>query len=75
MKCRLEIVEHGRDFNAPDLPYFRALGDRLVFLAPSPSTILGDVRIDLPHETRDAAQIEAFKRVLQRDYPQLTGLL
>lgn len=23
------IVEHGRDFNAPDLPYFRALGDRL----------------------------------------------
>lgn len=62
-------------FVTHDLGEAIELGDRLVFLAPSPSTILGDVRIDLPHEARDAAQIEAFKRVLQRDYPQLTGLL
>lgn len=51
------------------------LGDRLVFLSASPARLVADVRIDLPRDQRDAAQVDAFRRGLRREYPALAMLL
>ena len=45
------------------------LADRLVLLTPGPASVLADIRIDLPRESRDEEVIEALRSKLVRSYP------
>ncbi|MCG8562917.1 MAG: ABC transporter ATP-binding protein [Hyphomicrobiales bacterium] len=45
------------------------LADRLVLLTPGPASVLADIRIDLPRESRDEDAIEALRSKLVRSYP------
>ncbi|MFM8444113.1 MAG: ABC transporter ATP-binding protein [Methylococcus sp.] len=62
-------------FVTHDLAEAIELGDRLVFLSASPATVIGDVTVPAPRERRDPGTIDAFKSELQREHPQLAGLL
>ncbi len=80
-RIRELIIQLWRDrphtvlFVTHDLSEAIELGDRLVFLSPSPARVIGDIAIDLPRGQRNTGQIDELKARLQRDYSALAELL
>lgn len=62
-------------FVTHDLREAVALADRLVFLTSAPAAILREIPVAIPREQRDEASIEAFKKALVEDYPEIRALL
>lgn len=63
-------------FVTHDLREAIALADRLVFLAPSPSHVLAEIRVGIPRRQRgDELLIERFRNELIGSIPALDGLL
>ncbi len=62
-------------FVTHDLGEAVELGDRLVFLSPSPARVVGDIPVDIPRAQRDSLAIEDFRQRLRRECPALAGLL
>jgi len=63
-------------FVTHDLREAIALADRLIFLSPSPMSIVGDIRVTIPRDLRqDENEIEAFRRQLLDGAPHIKQLL
>ena len=63
-------------FVTHDLREAISLADRLIFLSPSPTTLLHQVSIDIPRPSReDEAVIEAFRNQLISGHPEISALL
>lgn len=63
-------------FVTHDLREAITLADRLVFLAPSPMRIAGEVNVSIPRNQRhDEAEIEAFRQTLIVENPNLKPYL
>ncbi|PPD05321.1 MAG: ABC transporter [Methylobacter sp.] len=63
-------------FVTHDLREAITLADRLVFLAPSPMRIAGEVNVSIPRNQRhDEAEIEAFRQTLMAENPNLKPYL
>lgn len=62
-------------FVTHDLREAIELADRLVFLAPSPATVVCDIRVDLPRDIRGDEAIEAYRKRLQTEFPAIRSLL
>lgn len=62
-------------FVTHDLREAIELADRLIFLAPSPATVVCGIPVDLPREARDDAAVEIYRRRLQAEYPAIRALL
>ena len=63
-------------FVTHDLREAIALADRLIFLSPSPMSIVGDIRVPIPrHLRQDEHEIEAFRRRLVDSAPHIKHLL
>jgi sulfonate transport system ATP-binding protein len=62
-------------FVTHDLREAIELADRLIFLAPSPASVIHDISVTLPREGRDEAAVETFRKTLYADYPALRVLL
>lgn len=59
-----------------DLREAIALADRLVFLSPSPMTIVGDIPVTIAQEVRnDTVEIENFRQHLLNHFPAINTLL
>lgn len=62
-------------FVTHDLREAIELADRLVFLTPSPASVVCDIPIDLPRQDRDEAAVERLRKGLYADFPMLRTLL
>ncbi len=62
-------------FVTHDLHEAIELADRLVFLAGSPASVMGDIPIKLPRRERSNEAIESFRRELRAEYPLIRSLL
>jgi ABC-type nitrate/sulfonate/bicarbonate transport system ATPase subunit len=62
-------------FVTHDLREAIELADRLIFLAPSPASVIRDIPVHLARRERDEAAIETFRKALYADYPALRALL
>lgn len=53
-----------------------SLADRLIFLSPSPMSVLSEVKVSLPRDERkNEKAVEAFRQQLLTDFPEITRLL
>lgn len=63
-------------FVTHDLREAIALADRLIFLSPSPMSVIGDIRVPIErHLRQDENEIEAFRRRLLDGAPHIKQLL
>jgi sulfonate transport system ATP-binding protein len=62
-------------FVTHDLREAVELADRLVFLEPSPASVICDIPVNLPRDERGDEAIEAFRKRLHADFPAIRGLL
>ncbi len=63
-------------FVTHDLREAIKLADRLLFLSPSPATLVDTIRVDIPRQRRsDDQSIESFRQNLLSEYPGIKGLL
>ncbi|PKM12071.1 MAG: ABC transporter [Gammaproteobacteria bacterium HGW-Gammaproteobacteria-3] len=63
-------------FVTHDLREAIALADRLLFLSPSPMTVMGEISVPIARaERNDEAQVEAFRQKLLAHYPEIKTLL
>lgn len=63
-------------FVTHDLREAIELADRLLFLSPAPSTLVGNISVNIPRDQRlDDNQIEAFRKNLLSQYGQIKGFI
>jgi NitT/TauT family transport system ATP-binding protein len=62
-------------FVTHDLREAIELADRLVFLTPSPASIVCDIPIDLSRQDRDESAVEKLRKGLYADFPTVRTLL
>lgn len=63
-------------FVTHDLREAISLADRLLFLSKSPTTLLHEVRVDIPRSEReDETAVEAFRNWLIAGHPEISALL
>ncbi len=63
-------------FVTHDLREAIALADRLVFLSPSPMSVVSEIKVDIPRSNRDdETEIESFRQQLLTGYPEIINLL
>ncbi len=62
-------------FVTHDLREAIELADRLIFLSSSPCRICVDMHIPMSRDERDENRMEAFRKSLRQDYPDLEGIL
>jgi ABC-type nitrate/sulfonate/bicarbonate transport system ATPase subunit len=62
-------------FVTHDLREAVELADRLVFLAPSPASVVCDIPVPLARDARTDEAIETFRKRLHADYPAIRDLL
>jgi NitT/TauT family transport system ATP-binding protein len=63
-------------FVSHDLREAITLADRLIFLSPSPMSVISEIKVTIPREIRkDESKIEAFRQNLLQNHPQISSLL
>lgn len=63
-------------FVTHDLREAITLADRLIFLSTSPMSVISEIKVDIPRETRNNDKaVECFRQKLATDYPQINNLL
>ncbi|RLA20273.1 MAG: ABC transporter ATP-binding protein [Gammaproteobacteria bacterium] len=62
-------------FVTHDLNEAILLADRILFLAPSPTKIIADIKIDISRESRDEEKIDRFKKKLFEENEEIRMLL
>ncbi|KAF3978052.1 MAG: ABC transporter ATP-binding protein [Methylococcales symbiont of Iophon sp. n. MRB-2018] len=63
-------------FVTHDLREAITLADRLVFLSPSPMSVISEIKVDIARENRNSEnEIEGFRQKLLQNYPEINDLL
>lgn len=66
---------HSVLFVTHDLREAVELADRLVFLGSTPATVLSEIPVSLPRSERGEAAVEAFRKELFENHPEIRSLL
>lgn len=62
-------------FVTHDLDEAILLADRILFLSPSPTRVIADIKVDIPRESRSEAQINRFRKNLYDKTEAIQALL